>query len=77
MVQVITKRRICWPNPDATCLQGGCGYCNGYPYRALTTIRRWAEREGKTHHRHAPGEIDALDAYLDGLENDFFNADTK
>lgn len=21
------RRKICWPNPDATCLEGGCSWC--------------------------------------------------
>lgn len=21
------RRRICWPNPDVVCMQGGCTYC--------------------------------------------------
>ncbi len=42
----ITKRRICWPNPDATCLEGGCTYCNNSNYHSLNVIRRYAETPG-------------------------------
>lgn len=40
------QRRICWPNPDAVCLQGGCLYCDYYPFRDVDTIRRYADRRG-------------------------------
>lgn len=77
MVQVvITKRRICWPDPDATCLNGGCWYCNSHPFRSLRSIRAWAERAGVLQHR-AIGEDDAMTAFLYGLENDFFNTETR
>lgn len=73
---MITWRRICWPNPDATCLHGGCIYCNHYPYRKISTIRRWVETAGILPHR-GQGTEDALAAFMVGLKNDFFNADTK
>lgn len=38
-----TWRRICWPNPDRVCLQGGCGYCNTHPFRTVDAIWRWVE----------------------------------
>jgi len=73
---VITKRRICWPDPDATCLQGGCGYCNLSPYRSLTTIRAYARTAGVLRHR-GRGQEDALSAFNYGLQHDFFNVDAK
>lgn len=42
----MTERRICWPNPDAVCLQGGCGYCNEKPFQPLDKILRYAQRHG-------------------------------
>jgi len=38
-----TKRRICWPYPDKVCLEGGCIYCNDYPFRAVSAIQQYAE----------------------------------
>lgn len=75
-MEVITRRRICWPDPDATCLNGGCWHCNTQPFRSLNTIRRWASKAGVLPHR-AVGEDDALAAYEYGLSNGFFNTDTK
>jgi hypothetical protein len=42
----VEMRKICWPKPDAVCMQGGCGYCNDYPYRGLGTIERYARENG-------------------------------
>lgn len=36
------SRRICWPNPDSVCLQGGCGYCNDGDFQTLETIYGYA-----------------------------------
>lgn len=33
------KRRICWPEFDIVCLEGGCGYCGDHPFRTETAIR--------------------------------------
>jgi hypothetical protein len=38
----VTSRRICWPDPDAVCLQGGCSYCNEGDFQTLRTIYRYA-----------------------------------
>lgn len=56
-------RRICWPNPDATCLEGGCGYCRDHRPRSVRTIRRYAREVGQIHHRCAVGPFDALAAF--------------
>lgn len=73
---MISQRRICWPKPDATCLHGGCIYCNGHPYRSVSSIRAYAESAGVLPHRGI-GEQEGLSAYLVGLEHDFYNADSK
>ena len=63
----ITARRICWPQFDRVCLIGGCIYCNDHPYRTLTVIRKmipdWDEER--------------YQAFYEGKEHDFYNADTK
>jgi len=72
----IGERRICWPNPDATCLHGGCGYCNYSPFRSLAQIDRYARRAGVLPHR-GKGYEDARKALQYGLANQFFNVETR
>ena len=70
------KRRICWPTPDATCLHGGCGYCNDQPFKSLNVIRKYARQAGTVHHRGGR-QVDAMQAYNEGLQAGFYNAETK
>jgi hypothetical protein len=72
----IARRRICWPNPDATCLEGGCGYCNGSPFRSVASIRRYAALAGVLPNR-GTGQKDAMEAFQYGLANDFFNTESR
>jgi hypothetical protein len=60
-------RRICWPDPGVVCLHGGCGYCNYERFRKVSTIRRWAMSQ--------PDDI--WEAFVVGVSNDFYNAETK
>jgi hypothetical protein len=60
-----TRRRICWPNPDTVCLEGGCSYCNENPFRGLAVIRRWIDAQNKP----------PVKAWRFGLDNDFFNVE--
>ena len=75
-MRLVERRRICWPNPDATCLHGGCGYCNDAPFRDVATIRAYAEGAGVLPHRGI-GEQDALAAFFYGWEHGWFNAESK
>lgn len=59
-------RRICWPNPDATCLEGGCGHCDEQPLRSIDKIRRYAERAGELQNRYGGKTKNALEAFLFG-----------
>lgn len=72
----IVRRRICWPNPDATCLNGGCGYCNDSRFRSLNTIERFAKTAGVLPHRGI-GDDDAWTAYTWGLSHHFCNAEVE
>lgn len=72
----IVSRRICWPNPDATCLAGGCIYCNDYPFKSLRIIGGYAKGAGVLSHR-AHGEQDAMQAFQHGQRHEFFNAETR
>ncbi len=73
---VISRRRICWPDPDATCLEGGCGYCNLNRFRSLRTIEKYARKAGILPNRGL-GEKEASEAFRIGLKNHFFNADKE
>lgn len=74
--RVTTKRRICWPAPDATCLEGGCIYCNDNPFRAVSTIERYARSVSMLPNRGV-GEKDAMDAFAYGKFNDWHNAESR
>lgn len=76
LVYEIAERRICWPEPDATCLHGGCGWCNDHRFRPLPMIERYARRAGFLPHR-GKGVEDALAAYRYGLQHAFFNVETR
>jgi hypothetical protein len=66
----IDYRKICWPNPDATCLEGGCGYCMDGVWRSINTIRRYAEEASKTGDgtlaNRGIGRTPAMEAFLYG-----------
>lgn len=70
------KRRICWPNPDATCLEGGCLHCNDYPLRSVSAIRRYAQHAGEVHNR-AAGQKNALEAFKWGQRSGWPNIDQR
>lgn len=55
--------RICWPTPDATCLEGGCGYCQYAKPRSLTVVVRWAKKAGQVPNRCGGNTQDALAAF--------------
>jgi hypothetical protein len=65
MPKEMVSRRICWPTPDAVCLQGGCGYCNDSRFRSLNTIRKYAESNG------------LLQDYIWGYQRWFCNAEVR
>lgn len=76
MTKIIVARKICWPNPDATCLEGGCGYCNNYQFRKIEEIKEYAKNAGNVNNRGI-GNQDAWKAFRTGFENDFYNATVK
>jgi hypothetical protein len=67
----VVSRKICWPDPDATCLHGGCGYCEDGRWKTLDQIMRYARGAGVLKHR-GRGEQDAVEAFAYGLKNGFF-----
>jgi hypothetical protein len=42
----VEQRRICWPDPDWCCLEGGCGYCNDGPFKNIGAIANYARKAG-------------------------------
>lgn len=58
---IFHQRRICWPDPDATCLVGDCDYCNFYPFRSVDSLIQYARRVGMRPHR-AGGQESAWQA---------------
>jgi hypothetical protein len=76
LTYAIGERRICWPNPDATCLHGGCMYCDQHPFRTLAQIERYARKAGVLPHR-GKGEDNALHAFQYGFAHGFFNVETR
>lgn len=59
----IPRRRICWPDPDATCLEGGCVHCAVHRPRSMLVIERWARKAGQVQNRYGGGSKDALEAF--------------
>jgi hypothetical protein len=66
----ISRRRICWPDPDATCLEGGCIHCNSNRFRYLATIERYAREAGILPNRGI-GEKHAEEALTWGIQHGF------
>lgn len=40
--------KICWPNPDRVCLQGGCIYCQDNVGQILSEVRKYAKDKKMT-----------------------------
>jgi hypothetical protein len=57
------KRRICWPNPDATCLEGGCCYCPDERPRSVNVIYKYVRRAGTVRNRGNAKMVDAVAAF--------------
>lgn len=74
---MITHRRICWPRPDATCLEGGCTHCNGHPFRSVSDIRAYAEQAGEVPNREGGRSKPATQAFKWGLERSWPNTDKR
>jgi hypothetical protein len=62
-------RSICWPNPDATCLEGGCSWCQDYPVRTWGSIAAYARRAGQVRNRTNDDTKDARVAFAYGARN--------
>jgi hypothetical protein len=73
---LITARKICWPDPDATCLTGACTSCRDGQWKRLGAIRRYAKRRKTLPVRHYAngGRADAMVMFEYGLRHNFFHA---
>lgn len=65
-MKLITQRKICWPNPDAVCLEGGCGYCNYEKFHTIDEIRKHVDKHPKLEK-----------AFNYGSSHNWNNAETK
>lgn len=60
------ERKICWPDPDRVCLEGGCGYCRmDGDWKKISTVENYSKRAGLHDH------------FIWGLARDFVNAPTR
>lgn len=75
MTVTIWQRRICWPDFDATCLEGGCGYCNTNRFRDVAAIERAVKRGLGS--RGNGTDADLEKAFKWGVRHHFANAETR
>lgn len=64
--------KICWPNPDATCLEGGCTYCPDGEWVNVTDVAAYAREIGDLQHRGGQ-VVDAYAAFAYGQRTNWFN----
>jgi hypothetical protein len=69
--ELVWQRKICWPKPDATCLEGGCIHCDSGAWKNLRTIENYAYRVGIVQNRGS-GQQAATRAWRNGVTNGFF-----
>ena len=79
--QMVKERKICWPKPDATCIEGGCLYCEDGPWKSENAVRRFcmrAEHHGKELMNRGNGKTTkAMAAYEYGISHGWGNAPTR
>jgi hypothetical protein len=71
------ERRICWPDFDATCLEGGCVYCNDNPFRKVVDISRRCENNADLPNRGNGTTTPARDAFAWGWAHGWCNAEVR
>lgn len=62
-------RRICWPEPDATCLEDGCGYCHDRPFVSGAKIALFVEMTPTVVHRGNGAVVKSEDAQAYSINN--------
>lgn len=66
--------KICWPDPDATCLEGGCTHCESDgEWVSVTTLKQWAYAAGDLAQRGNTTKKPADAAFRYGAETGWFN----
>lgn len=78
MSRKVQQRRICWPAPDLTCLEGGCGYCNSHRFRDVAGILRAVKRGlVRPVNRGNGTEGDPMKAFRYGERHGWNNAEAR
>jgi len=62
-------RRICWPNPDATCMEGGCIHCADQRFVSGAKIAIFVEMNPILKHRGNGAEVRTENAQAYSLDN--------
>lgn len=62
-------RRICWPNPDATCLEGGCTYCADQSFVSGVKIALYIELTPTVKNRGNDEVVSSEKAQAYGVNN--------
>lgn len=78
---MVKQRKICWPKPDATCVEGGCLYCDQGQWVNISRLRAYCERlQAKGHELMNRGDGKTqppMKAYQYGAEHGWGNAQTR
>lgn len=62
-------RRICWPNPDATCMEGGCIHCEDQPFVSGAKIAVYVDMNPTLAHRGNGKVVKSEDAQAYSVTN--------
>ena len=78
MSVTVEQRRICWPDFDCTCLEGGCGYCNDNRFRSVSSIDRAIEQgKGVATNRGTGAKGDLRKSFDYGQRHRWNNAESR
>lgn len=66
--------KICWPDPDATCLEGGCIHCeSGGTWVDVKVLKQWASDASALAQRGVSTRKSARDAFQYGAQSGWWN----
>lgn len=66
--------KICWPNPDATCLEGGCIHCESDGmWVDVAVLKQWASTASDLAQRGVDTPKSAHDAFRYGAQSGWWN----
>jgi hypothetical protein len=65
------KRKICWPDPDCTCLEQGCGYCASSKItKTKTQLLTYVDEHPELTHRGTGAKLyNSYNALVYGIEH--------